>query len=175
MGTGTMPQMTFELFRGGQNIQTANNDTDGIVTFDPITYDLEEDTADVFEISEVNDYQPGWAYDTSTFTVPIVKTIDADGYTTVVPASSPGFINTYTPNPVTVDISAVKNGVGKAPESGEFTVNVESNGQNFTAQNDAAGYFNIPIVYNTEGLYSVSITESSEVPSGWTANTNTYI
>lgn len=85
-------QFTFKLLDSEGNVlQTASNDSDGKIVFQPIQYTA-EDHGKTFEYSivEVNDNQDNYVYDRHTATVKVKVNDNGDGTMTVTPTYGTG-------------------------------------------------------------------------------------
>ena len=85
-------QFTFKLLDSEWNVlQTASNDSDGKVVFQPIQYTA-EDHGKTFEYSivEVNDKQDNYTYDPHTAKVNVAVNDNGDGTMTVTPTYGTG-------------------------------------------------------------------------------------
>ncbi len=194
--TLTENQFSFELKdEDGQVLQTKKNAADGSVTFDPISYD-EDDIGSVFtyKISEVDDGQNNYTYDTHVETVTVTVRDLGEGELTAVPsydADGSVFTNTYKRPYVpteTVSCTVTKvwndNGdeAGLRPES--ITVQLKDGGKvietaTLSAEN---GWSKTWSELSEDGDYSVA---EVNVPEGYTSSvtggstsftiTNTYV
>ena len=111
---------TFELRNAdGTLVSEASNDADGRVTFSGLSY--ESAGAYTYTISERNDGEPGYTYDSTASTVKVTVTDNGDGTLSATPEySKTTFDNSYTASG-DVTVSARKTLDGRQIEDGQFT------------------------------------------------------
>ncbi|MDD6694124.1 MAG: FctA domain-containing protein [Olsenella sp.] len=111
---------TFELRNAdGTLVSEASNDVDGMVTFSGLSY--ESAGTYTYTISERNDGEPGYTYDSTASTVKVTVTDNGDGTLSASPEySKTTFDNSYTASG-DVTVSARKTLHGRQIKDGQFT------------------------------------------------------
>ncbi len=111
---------TFELRNAdGTLVSEASNDVDGTVTFSGLSY--ESAGTYTYTISERNDGEPGYTYDSTASTVKVTVTDNGDGTLSASPEySKTTFDNSYTASG-DVTVSARKTLHGRQIKDGQFT------------------------------------------------------
>ncbi len=154
-------QFTFELKdEAGNVLQTKTNDANGKVTFDEISYteeDLENGTGTKkYTVSEVNDSQAGYTYDTKVYDVTVTLTDNGDGTIKVEADPANGtyaFKNVYDASGLIV-LNAKKVLKGGTLKAGMFEFTLEGDGiEKQTVKNDKDGNITFaPIAYTLKDL-----------------------
>ncbi len=111
---------TFELRNAdGTLVSEASNDVDGRVTFSGLSY--ESAGTYTYTISERNDGEPGYTYDSTASTVKVTVTDNGDGTLSASPEySKTTFDNSYTASG-DLTVSARKTLHGRQIKDGQFT------------------------------------------------------
>lgn len=173
-----MKDFSFELKENGKTIQTVKNDNDGKITFDTISYSLEDVGEHTYTIQEVNDSKPGIAYDTHIEIVKVNVADNGDGTLTATPVYDTDgivFENTYSATGK-ISISGKKIFNNKAMDSSasealpQFSfVLKEGETEIATVKNSDTGEFTFPeIEYNEAGKHTYTIEEINDNKPGVT-------
>ncbi|MDD5922142.1 MAG: FctA domain-containing protein [Eubacteriales bacterium] len=173
-------QFQFSLMDKDNNVlSTAKNDADGSFTFDALNY-TEADAGKTFTyyVSEVNDGQGGYTYDSKVYKV-TVKVTDPGNGALETEFSTDGditFVNTYAASPTGIQLNAQKTLTGKKLTDGEFSFIATLDGKTVaTGKNDADGnitFSRIPIT--KAGIYKYTISEVNDGAEGITYDKTTY-
>lgn len=156
----------FKLTGNGTNVTVAN-DADGKVVFPQMNYTV-KDAGKTYKytVEEVKGDVSGVVYDTNKFTFDVRVVYDKDtGKLTAImsdSAKSMGFVNTYKPAEVTVNLEAHKTLEGAALKDGEFAfVVVDAEGDVVASgKNDANGKVIFGgLTFTEEGTYTYTIKE----------------
>ncbi|NLC39998.1 MAG: hypothetical protein GX763_03655, partial [Clostridiaceae bacterium] len=156
-------QFSFELVDAeGQVLQSKQNNANGQIIFDEITYDTLGEHA--YTIREIKGSQGGVAYDETVFEVHVTVTDDREGNLTAVVEypEEVEFNNTYVPAPDSVVFEAEKVLAGQDLRADQFDFElINSEGEVLqTKKNNANGQIIFDeITYDTQGEYSYSIRE----------------
>ena len=176
-------QFSFQLKDStGKVIETVTNAADGSFAFSELKF-TEADAGKTYEytITEVNDGQAGYTYDSHTCTVTIKVTDNGDGTLAVTPTYSGGatFTNPYKPLATSAPFTATKQLTGKTLAAGMFTFELkDANGKVVaTATNNADGTVDFGSIEFTEaGTYTFTATEVAGTDKNMTydGSTKTY-
>ena len=192
-------EFTFTLAAGNDSTQQAI--TDGKVVLPTATTMVNKDNQNYrfgditftapgdysFKITEEKGNIPGVGYDSHTVIVNVSVTDGKDGTLIVGQPTYTGsrnFVNTYTPDSVTVTgnaaISGTKSLTGATLTKNQFTFTVTPQGNapapaKSTATNDGQGNFNFgDITFATAGTYSYEIREVNAGAGGFTYDDTVY-
>lgn len=150
-------------------IGTVTNDAAGFITFDSLS--LSKPGTYTYKIKEVipSAPQPGITYDTKSIQVTVVVTRANDDLVAEVRyPSETVFVNSYTPQPVSVTLKANKELTGRALTAGMFNFSlVEGSGASVeTVSNTASGKIQFsPLTFTRAGVYTYTIRESVPIPA----------
>ncbi|MDO4647360.1 MAG: FctA domain-containing protein [Eubacteriales bacterium] len=167
-------EFSFVLQENGTTIQTKTNAADGSITFDEISYELNENKNDLgthtYTISEVNNGIDGVSYDSNLATITVEVTDNENGTlnAAITGTQHTTFTNAYEATGE-VSFSGTKTLKGKDLAAGEFTF-VLKEGETVleTVTNDGSGNINfktLAYVVNAEksdlGEHTYTITETA--------------
>ncbi len=164
---------TFELIRVNDNgdvvVGTVANDAHGFITFDSLV--LNKPGTYTYKIKEVipQTPQPGMTYDSKIIQVMVEVTRSVDDLVAEVRyPSETVFVNTYTPQPVSVILEVNKELTGRALTAGmfDFSLLEESGVSIETVSNTAAGKVQFsPLTFTKADVYNYTIKESLPIPA----------
>ncbi|WP_137663188.1 Spy0128 family protein [Enterococcus hulanensis] len=168
----------------GDNVdQTKQNDLDGKVEFDEITYS--EEGVHEYTISEVipSEKETGITYDETKYKVTVTVEEKAGKleatavYENVKAGEVPVFKNTYKALPTSIKLEAKKELDGRKLKNEEFSFNLKGDNVDQTKQNDLDGKVEFDeITYSEEGTHEYTISEviPSEKETGITYDETKY-
>ena len=156
-------EFKFEVREGGRVVATGTNDASGAIVFSELTYT--EAGSHKYEMTEVAGADKNITYSEAKYTVDVEVADNGDGTLTATPTVEGGkaleFGNKFTPDAVSVALSAKKDLTGRALTDGEFSFQVKE-GETVvaTASNDADGNVSFPqISYTAPGEHDYTISE----------------
>lgn len=173
-------EFTF-LLEGEGKTYTANNEADGTVTFEKLTF-----TAPgiyTYTIMEQAGDLAGVTYSDASYTATVTVVDDGIGHLIASVAyaqngaevTEPGFINAYQAEPVSVVLKATKALTGRALEEGEFTFTLTGTDGTTTAVNAADGSIVFDtLTFDQVGEYTYTLTENQGDKGGVTYDATEY-
>lgn len=170
----TSGMFSFELLYKDEVIDVAENNSDGKIQFETITY--KEAGKYEYKVKEVTGNLPGIIYDERVFDVTVNVTDDGEKKLLAIvnyPEEGIVFTNKYEPKVISTEVylEATKNLTGKDLVADMFSFNLLDNKENIveTVKNDADGKIKFSTLnFDKVGTYTYKIAEVNEGLAGIT-------
>ena len=162
----------------GKDIETVKNDGKGKISFTEITYDAVGTYN--YKVKEEASDEKGVTIDSKVRDITVKVTDDKNGKLVAeVTGGDTGtlkFVNTYKPEPVSLQFKGVKTLNGKTLRNAEFSFTLTgSDGTRETVTNDAGGRISFSeITYDKTGTYTYSVKEEATDEAGVTIDSTVY-
>jgi len=168
-------EFSFQLLDpNGSVVETVKNDKDGKVKFKAVKFSTVGTYK--YQIKEVNDQKPGFAYDDKTINAEVTVTDVYGEKFASVKYDNKVFVNSYSAKSATTSITAKKVLNGKPLEADKYEFELKEGDKLVaTAKNTADGTVAFPAIeYTATGTHTYTITEKAGNETGVTYDKNAY-
>jgi|GEM_PF-2502132 len=163
----TAGEFKFEVRKDGVKVSEGANLQGGTIVFDAIEYDISDVGTHNYTVVEIEGDVTQIDYDPTVFTFSVEVSFDADtGLLSAVQAYPAPIVfkNHYTPDPISVELTAKKVLLGRYLQGSEFTFRLSEDGILLgTAKNDVNGNITFPeMIYDEAhigGTFTYVVTE----------------
>ena len=168
-------EFSFQLLDpNGSVVETVKNDKDGKVKFKAVKFSTVGTYK--YQIKEVNDQKPGFAYDDKIINAEVTVTDVYGEKFASVKYDNKVFVNSYSTKSATTSITAKKVLNGKTLEADKYEFELKEGDKLVsTAKNAADGTVAFPAIeYTAAGTHTYTITEKDGGEAGVTYDKNAY-